>query len=127
MESTHGGAVPGAGTNLYDYGTEVTASVTNTPKAYGVSTQTVCTGWTGTASVTNGSGTNTTFTLTNDSSIAWALGHERVAGHGGGRARQRGRGDQWVRLDSNVTVWATADEGYHFAGWTGDVPTAGHE
>src|SRR5262249_8095280 len=46
--SVQGGALPAAGTASYDYGTLLTASVTNSPLNKGVlSTQFVCVGWVG--------------------------------------------------------------------------------
>ena len=70
--SSQGGCVPPLGTNTLNYGA-LSCSVTNSPKVLSGSTQYVCMGWTGTGGVTNGMGTNTSFTLDTDSSMTWLL------------------------------------------------------
>jgi len=60
---------PAVGTEMYTYGTTITASVTSPVRIDGFE---VCTGWTGTGSVpASGTGTSVTFTITQTSTITW--------------------------------------------------------
>jgi hypothetical protein len=68
--SSHDTPVPGVGDHYYNYGDSVTCSVTS-PVTEGNYVWT-CTGWIGSGDVpATGSGTTVTFTITQDSSIAW--------------------------------------------------------
>jgi hypothetical protein len=70
VSSGHGNPVPGNGPHTYNSGDPVTCSVSS-PVIEG-NTRWDCTGWTGTGSVqSSGSGTSTSFTITQDSSITW--------------------------------------------------------
>ena len=70
VASAHDSPSPGVGPHTYDDGDPVTCSVTS-PVTEG-STVWTCTGWIGTGSVTSGSGSSTSFTITQDSSITWS-------------------------------------------------------
>jgi hypothetical protein len=68
--STHGVPNPMVGLHLYMNGTTVTCNVTSPVTEFNLTYE--CTGWTGTGSVTpNGSGTTTTFVITENSTITW--------------------------------------------------------
>ena len=68
--SAHGSPSPFVGVDSYDSGLSVTASVVSPVTEDGVVWR--CTGWTGLGSVSSsGSGTITTFPITEDSSITW--------------------------------------------------------
>ena len=68
--SSHDTPVPSVGDHYYNYGDSVTCSVTS-PVTEGNMVWT-CTGWIGSGDVpATGSGTTVTFTITQDSSIAW--------------------------------------------------------
>jgi hypothetical protein len=69
VRSAHGTAVP-AGVTEQLSNSVVNVSIIDSPVING-NNRYVCTGWVGTGSVTNGNGTNMSFTITRDSSIAW--------------------------------------------------------
>jgi hypothetical protein len=70
VNSAHDSPVPGNGPHTYSDGQSVTCSVTS-PVTEG-STVWTCTGWSGTGSVpSSGGGKTVTFTINQDSSIAW--------------------------------------------------------
>lgn len=70
VTSAHGSPNPSAGSHSYDSGSSVTCSV-DSPVSEGGLTY-VCTGWSGSGSVQSaGSGTSTTFSVTQDSTITW--------------------------------------------------------
>jgi hypothetical protein len=118
--SSYGGAAP-AGTNVYDYGTVVPCTVTNSPIPNGT-TQYVCTGWTGTGSAGTGTGTTTQVTMTNNSTLTWQWKAQfRLAATstvGGVVTGPVG----WRDAGSTNVLNAIPTNGYHFTGWTGDVP-----
>ena len=68
--SAYGTPTP-SGVSTSNWGTVLNASLTNAPILNGATTQYVCKGWSGTGSLTNGSGTNASFTLTNDTTMSW--------------------------------------------------------
>jgi hypothetical protein len=69
--SAHGSPSPAVGDHFYDDGSSVTCNIVNPVVEAGVSY--TCTGWVGTGSVpSNGSGTSTTFTITENSTIIWS-------------------------------------------------------
>ncbi|MBN1674517.1 MAG: VCBS repeat-containing protein [Kiritimatiellae bacterium] len=123
VASAHGTGTPAAGTHIYDYGTSLTCAIGGSPEIAG-GTRYTCTGWTGTGNVpASGSGTTTPgFTLTQNSGITWnwqtAYYLDTTAGaHGSVNV-----GDGWYNAGAQETITATADSGYHFTQWTGDVP-----
>jgi len=68
--SAHGNPSPSVGDHSYSDGTTLSCNVSSPVVEKGVSY--VCTGWTGTGSVpSSGSGTSTSFTLTENSTINW--------------------------------------------------------
>jgi hypothetical protein len=69
VRSAHGTAVP-AGVTEQLSNSVVNVSIIDSPVING-NNRYVCAGWVGTGNVTNGSGTNMSFTITRDSSINW--------------------------------------------------------
>jgi hypothetical protein len=70
ITSDYGSPSPGVGVKVYDSGSSVNVSVTS-PVTIG-DTVWACTGWSGSGSVpSSGSGTSTSFTITQDSTITW--------------------------------------------------------
>ena len=70
VATAHGTPTPAAGATEWSWGDTVTASVAADAPVDGV--RYVCTGWTGTGSApASGTGTNVTFTIAEDSSLAW--------------------------------------------------------
>jgi uncharacterized repeat protein (TIGR01451 family)/uncharacterized repeat protein (TIGR02543 family) len=119
VASAYGTPSPAVGTTTYDYNTLINAVVPDSPLVNGT-TQYVATGWTGTGDVVAGSGTNTSFTLTQDSTITWQWLTQywldtETAGSGAVDVT-----DGWFDSGANLTIAATPDVGYHFVNWTGD-------
>ncbi len=126
VSSTAGGsvAVPGEGVFLYDAGTEVSL-VANTDSGY------YFTGWTGNVgTVDNVNAPSTTIVMENSYSIT-ANFQEIPAGQfslttwstAGGSVVVPGEGVFTYDSGTEVSLVATADSGYHFTGWTGNVGT----
>jgi hypothetical protein len=69
VTSSHGTASP-LGVTTNTGGSLINAYVLDSPIASGA-TQYVCTGWAGAGSLADGSGTNTSFTITNDTTMSW--------------------------------------------------------
>jgi len=111
-----------SGITTNPWNTLINASVAGSPVANGM-TQYVCTGWSGTGSVPpSGVALNTSFNITNDSTLTWNWQTQyRLAPAAGANGNVDVVGS-WHNAGSNVTITATANGGYHFAGWTGDVP-----
>jgi hypothetical protein len=113
----------GYGTNLVPLSSVVTNSVTS-PVSGGAGVRYVCTGWTGTGDVTNGSGTSVVFTVTTNSTLTWNWRTEYYLDTTSGSHGSIDVGDGWYTNGSVVTITATASNGYHFVSWSGDVPPA---
>lgn len=125
VASANGGALPAVGTNSYRKGTAIECRVTNSPVTAG-STQFVCAGWSGSGSVSaGGSGINTSFVLTNNSSIAWLWTTNYYLAVAAGEHGAVDNSSGWKAFGSNVSALATASNYYHFGLWTGDVPGSG--
>jgi hypothetical protein len=120
VESTHGMPDPESGIHPYAWGDAVACMVSGV-ETFGA-TQYVCTGWAGTGSVPpSGVTTNLSFTITNDSSVAWSWATNfwldvRTAGNGGVDATSG-----WHAAGSSLTLTVKPDVNHHFAGWSGDV------
>jgi formylglycine-generating enzyme required for sulfatase activity len=125
VSSAYGTPVP-SGVTTNPWNSLIAASITDSPVGTGVGTQQVCIGWAGTGSApVSGVGTNTTFNITSDSAITWNWQelHLLTASAGpGGSVTAAVNG--WYPVFSNIMIDATASNGHHFAGWTGDVPPA---
>ena len=115
----------------FGYGTNLLTGsmvITNTVDQHVINntTQYICTGWTGTGSVPpTGLGTNIVVTITNDSTLTWNWQPELyyttiVSGPNGSAGRTSG----WYSAGTQITNVVVPDPGYHFVGWTGDVPPA---
>ena len=70
VASAYGNPSPGVGVQAYAVNTPVRCFVTGFPVVNGA-TQYNAVGWTGTGSVTGGTGTNVTFNITNDTTLTW--------------------------------------------------------
>jgi hypothetical protein len=68
--SEHGSATP-SGTNTYDYGTSIDFAVAGSPVIITNDSKFDATGWVGTGSVGNGTGTNGNFVIEQNSTITW--------------------------------------------------------
>ncbi len=124
VTSTYGGAEP-AGTSVLDAGSLVHAAVTNSPVASGSATQFLCLGWTGTGSATSGTGTYTTFVITNDTTLVWNWKTQVVLTVTAGAHGTVGATNGWYDWGSTgVVVTAVADGGWWFGGWTGTVTSS---
>ncbi len=117
VDTLYGFAIPAAGVTTNDWNTNINATVT-TPVLNGADTQYVCIGWTGSGSVTNGTGTNTSFNITNDSAISWLWTTNYMLTIGTTNCSVSVTSG-FHAADSNVTVTVTPDVNYHFVAWTG--------
>ena len=123
VASPFGAVRPDRGTNTYYTGTNLACEVLDSPVAHGVDTQYVCTGWTGTGSVpSNGLGTNVTFALTNDSSIAWNWKTQFTFAATSAGSGSVAVSNGWYDAGAEATATAVPSNGYHFAYWSGDIP-----
>jgi hypothetical protein len=124
--AAHGTAVPAAGIYTNAHGAALTNRVTAPVAANG--TQYVALGWTvsGNDPLT-GATTNFTMTHTNTAVLTWLwqtnVLFARSAGAGG---TVSGPAGGYYPYQSSITITATPQASYLFAGWTGDVPS-GHE
>lgn len=123
--SMEGAPLPfGYGTNLVTSSTVLTNEVAQ--RVVNGATQYICTGWTGTGSVPPaGATTSVVVTITNASTLTWNWSPEYyqiivTVGPNGGVSGTSG----WYSAGSLMTNTVTPSNGYHFAGWTGDVPPA---
>jgi hypothetical protein len=123
--SRYGTAEPQANKLSYqDGGSTVVCSITDSPVPVGAYTQYLCFGWTGTGDVPeSGSGVTTPgFLMTQYSTITWLWRTQallQVTSSGSGTTDVS---RAWIDRDEEVHVRATADEGYIFSQWQGDVP-----
>jgi hypothetical protein len=121
----YGQSSPAYGVYTNSFGTSVTVAVTNSPVVIGGATQYVCQGWTGSGSVpASGGETNTgVLMLTTNSIIAWRW----ATNYWLATAASNGQVDvtnNWMSAGSSVTVTALPEPYYHFAYWSGDVPSS---
>jgi autotransporter-associated beta strand protein len=122
VTTPRGNAVPAAGTNTYNYGTNLTAALTNSPVVNGT-TQYVCRGWSGTGSVpVSGTSTNTgSFTLTNNSTVIWLWTTNYwldTATNGNGSVNIS---DGWKTNGASVQITAAPGTGWLFTAWSGNT------
>jgi len=122
VASARGTPVPSVGPHTYDYGSVLNPYVTEPSAANG--TQFVSLGWSMTGhSPTSGSATNFTTTLTNHASLTWLWQtNVQLTRSVNGSGSLSGDGDGFYARGSTVNLSASPDEGYIFAGWSGDVP-----
>ncbi|MHC5036848.1 MAG: InlB B-repeat-containing protein [Planctomycetota bacterium] len=126
VNSAYGFPTPGVGVQSYLPGSQVDCSVP-TPASGLPGVRYVCTGWTGTGSVTPSSGTGNavSVTLNVDSTITW---HWRVEYSITSTMNPAGVGtvsrtppQTWFVENSTVTITAIPNSGYNFFSWSGDV------
>jgi hypothetical protein len=114
---------PTPASGWFNAGASVTASVTSPATPSGpTGTQYVCTGWSGTGSVpTSGSGTTTTFMITQASTIIWNWKTQyylTVQTAPPGLVTISGQG--WYDASSSVPLNAPAVTGWNFSSWDVD-------
>ena len=98
----------------------ITAWMLN-PSSTSGTTQFVCTGWIGTGSLASGSGTNASFTITNDTTITWQWQTNYWIDFGISGSGMLDRVSAWYVAGSNITVTATAGSHSVFDSWSGDT------
>jgi|GEM_PF-629679 len=123
VATPYGKANPPAGTNTYDYGTNLTAALTNSPVLNGTTTQYVCRGWSGTGSVpSSGTSTNTaSFTLTTNSTLTWLWTTNYwldTATNGNGSVNVS---DGWKTNGASVQITAAPGADWLFTAWSGNT------
>ncbi|MFZ1988412.1 MAG: hypothetical protein WAW96_01445, partial [Alphaproteobacteria bacterium] len=119
VASDHDAPSPSVGDNWYDPGTSITASVTSPVDEAGIRYR--CTGRTGTGSVSTGSGTSVTFTISQASSITWNWVAQyqvsfAVTPSGSGTTSPSGT-NVWEDAGS-LSISATSNSGYIFSSWS---------
>jgi len=117
------GNVTGMDGPSYPYGTELRSAVIDSPVSLGT-TQVVCTGWIASGSTTNGSGTNVTFVLTEDTDIEWLWATNYWLSATPGPNGHVLAGSRWERAGTIANVEAVPSNYYHFVEWTGTVTSA---
>jgi uncharacterized repeat protein (TIGR02543 family) len=123
VASAYGTPAP-AGITSNDYGSLINASISGSPVGNGT-TQYLCVGWAGSGSApASGTASNTSFTITANSTLTWNWQTQYQLAPIAGANGAVDLVAAWYRSGTNVTITATPDSGYHFAGWTGDVPAA---
>ncbi|GEM_PF-3839410 len=122
VSNAYGTAVPAPGDHAFTSGTPIVCRVTDSPTSLGSGTQRVCTGWSGTGSVpADGTATNASVTVTNDSSITWHWSLQYpvdITRMGNGRVVPD---IAWYESGGSTTLVAVADEHCTFLGWPGDT------
>ncbi len=120
--SAHGAPLPPVGVYTNDYGTTLTNWIGDSPLAMN-GTQYVGIGWTMNGhDPQSGTATQMVMTVTNEAVLTWQWATNywlatAVSGDGG-----VDQDDAWIVSGSNITLFATASNGWSFAEWTGDVP-----
>jgi hypothetical protein len=88
-----------------------------------VTTQFICTGWTGGGAVPAAGTSNAlTFTMSGDGTLAWLWRTNfQVAFETSGRGNITGATNGWYAIGSYLTATGMPDVWHHLAGWSGDV------
>jgi len=123
VTSPYGSPTPSVGTNSYPHLQFKLASMAGSPEADGVYTQYMCTGFAGTGSVVGGSGTNTSFTMMQDSSLTWLWKTQYWAIASTGPNGSAVHSNGWYSKGSVASFQANNSNGYHFVNWTGSLTT----
>jgi len=123
VTTPYGKASPAAGTNTYNYGTSLTATLTNSPVLNGTTTQYVCRGWSGTGSVPAGGTTTNTgsFSLTTNSTLTWLWTTNYwldTATNGNGSVNVS---DSWKTNGASVQITAAPGADWLFTAWSGNT------
>ena len=124
VQSERGAPQPAAGAHAYDAGETVEAHLGGAPTEPALDgARYTCRGWEGTGNApASGTGTTVRFTILKDSCVTWLWDTQyrlKVAGGEGGSVQH---GETWHAKGTAVTLKAAPDDGFQFAGWTGDVP-----
>lgn len=120
VTTPYGVATP-SGTITANWGTVISASVAGSPVIQG-GTQYLASGWVGTGAVPSGTGTNTSFNLTSDSTLQWNWSTDYLLSLLPPVNGTLSSTAAWVVAGLYVPLTATPAPGYSFAGWNGDVP-----
>jgi len=126
VTSPLGAPTPPNGTNVFDYNTPLTCSVAGSPNpSPGVYSE--CLGWTGTGSI-SASGTDTVvnviMAVPSTISWEWSAQHYRLTVSAGAGGSVNTTGGWYSAGTTGIVVSASADPGYSFTGWSGDVAPA---
>jgi hypothetical protein len=121
--SALGTPTPGAGSHAYSHGTVVTNRIQEPTPSGG--TQYMSLGWVMTGHApASGSATSFVMTVTNHATLTWQwqtnVLFTRAAGSGG---TVGGSASGYYAFGSSISVTATPNSGYEFAGWVGNVPS----
>lgn len=122
VNSAFGNPTPAIGLNSYDFGDAVEATVESVVEDLpGV--RRVLTGWTGEGSVpVSGTENTVSFVINTPSALTWNWETQyqvNVTASSGGQVNVDGSTGEYLPEGSDLTITATADNGYLFAGWSG--------
>ena len=125
VQSAYGTPDPASGTNVLQAGSVAQCSQADAIVTNGISTQYVCTGWSGSGAVpASGTTLQTGLLLMNqDSTINWLWSTQYwldVSANAGGSLNTT---SSWQAANTLITLTATPDTGYSFTEWTGEVGT----
>jgi uncharacterized repeat protein (TIGR01451 family) len=126
VATDHSSATPSAGSHNYNYGSSVAASVSS-PQTLPAGTQYYCTGWSLSGlSPASGSTNSVSLTITNNATLHWQWGVTNVKLNAGtdGYGSLSGDTTGWYTRNGSITITANEGAFEHFAGWSGDVPSA---
>lgn len=122
ISSKYGTPVPAAGSEAGDYGRVENCSVSPTIVSLSSSERMICTGWSGTGDVeSSGSNVTTSVMITQDSSLTWNWKKQYVLEASGGLNGWVSPTSTWFDVDASAQCLATANSGYQFDYWSGDV------
>ena len=127
VESPYGSPNP-AGTTIQDHGA-IVAGYVDQYETHAGAVQYENAGWSlaggaATNGATEGTTTNVVLALTNDATLTWLWKTNywlATATNGKGRLDCNGGAPGWVPSTGSVTIAASADPDWHFAGWGGDT------
>lgn len=119
--SAYGSPSPAVGVSNTTSGTLILATVAS-PVAGPAGTQYVCTGYTGTGGAPTGAGNSASFTITTPATLTWNWQTQyslTTAANPPAGGSVTGAG--WYNSGDGAPVQATANPGYHFDSWVGDL------
>ncbi len=126
VSSAHGSTTPATGANTYNYNASITCQAVS-PQTLAAGTQYYCTGWT-LAGNTPSSGSTNSFSmnLTNNASLTWlwTVTNVQLTAATDGHGSLTGQTSGWYTRNQSINITAAPHSFEHFAGWSGDVPSA---